>query len=84
MMAMELAVTIKAEVLNFLDNESGTRTMYAINKYFRLTGPVAQQLLIDQLRKHKYRNTNGREWSRGFTILVAKLRTAGMAMDDLI
>jgi len=41
MIAIELAVTIKAEVLNFLDNESGTRTIYAINKHFRLTGPVA-------------------------------------------
>lgn len=85
-LGVELAGTMKPEVMNFLNPVSGFQTLYAIKKHFSLRGAVAQQLLMDKLRRYTYRggSSDGREWSRNFTILVSRLTAAGLVLDDTI
>lgn len=43
-LGVELAGTMKPEVMNILNPVSGFETLYAIKKHFALRGAVAQQL----------------------------------------
>lgn len=84
-LGVELTGTMKPEVMNFLSPVSGFKTLYAIKKHFALRGAVAQQLLMNKLRKHTYRSSgNGREWSRNFTTLVSRLTAAGLVLDETL